>query len=161
MKDKNLNPVSLIITGVALVLLAVLLVQAAHRKAPFVPTPPPVTTTTASIPADSTSPATPTVSAQPISICYALTTTNKVSLKIITTDGQHATGSLTEALGQQKSSSGTLDGTLTSGSGGSSAVFTGQYTDTMSMASIPQTITLDQNQAQIGSLSIPRVACTQ
>lgn len=164
MKNNNLNPISLTITAVALIILTVLLVQAAHRKAPFVPTPPPVVTT-ANIPTinSGTSPTAPatTTTPQPISICYVSTGPNKASLKITTADGQHATGSLSETLGQQNPSSGTLDGTLTGSTDGSSAVFTGQYVDAMSITGTPKTITLGQNQAQIGSLTIPRVACAQ
>jgi hypothetical protein len=185
MKDKNLNPVSLIITGVALVLLAILLVQAAHRKAPFVPTPPPDTTTTASMPTDSTGSVTSAAPAQPVSVCYASTSANKASLKLTTSDGQTATGTLSVALAGKDVSNGTLSGTLTSNSGGTSAVFNGTYTNNqegMNNAN-EQIIQLNQNSANIGygemvasptggyiykdksainySLSLPRVTCTQ
>ena len=177
MKDKNLNPASLIITAVALVILVVLLVQAANRKEPFVPTPPSAAgTAAANLPDLSSDPtglsaalgqasnqtASTTPAQQPVSVCYALNSaSDTASLQLTTSDGQNATGTLSESSAQQPATNGTLEGTLAGNSDGTSATFTGQYIDAMSTATMPETITLGQTQAQIGSLTLPRVDCTQ
>ncbi len=164
MKDKNLNPVSLIITAVALVLLVGGLVWAAHHQSRFVPTPPPA----AAIVAPSDIPSGLPTQAGDIeqdsenqnntnnSVCYS-SSDGSTNLEITTTDGQNATGSLS-----QNGSSGALSGTLAGSSDGSTVIFNGQYVDALSVGNgTTETISLTQSQATVGSSTLSRVNCTQ
>ncbi len=169
MTEKKITTISLVITGLALAAIIVLLISAKHRMG------------AAGISGTATN------QDQPASVCYALHNetaggTDTATLKLTTTDGEHATGQFNVALAQKDASTGVLDGVI-SITGPSTALFDGHYVNMqegMNNTS-EQLIKLDQNEAQIGygemvqnadggydykdksavmySLSLPRVDC--
>jgi hypothetical protein len=164
MNDKKISPVSLVITGVALVLIVILVMYEKHHLVPFIPTPPPTyQTNTSSLtdltstPSDILSPQntldpsqdTSTTDQSQPSVCYY---NSNGYFKITVADGTTATAEV--GMGNQSTM---LSGTIavdTTNNGG--YVFSGQ--DSVGGGA---SVGFDSTHAQLGSLSIPRVDCTQ
>ncbi len=164
MEKNNITPISLIITGLAVIGFAALFINAKKQQEVAV---------------------TPTVDTSPSSLCYALNKKGDTAfLKLNTTDGGITiTGELATYPAEKDAMKGTLSGTATNVSG--DTVFDGQYANSAEgMNNISeQLIKLDETQAQIGygemveatdgtydykdktkvnySLSLPAVDCAQ
>ena len=137
MNNNTIRPVPLVITGLALVAISALLINA-HRH----------------LAVDTTQ----TATADAHSVCYILNKPtssghNDIAyLKLTSADsGQHATGELGVALAEKDTVQGTLSGTVVGNTDGS-AVFDGQYTNTGEGVDnvSEQMIHLDENQATLG-----------
>ena len=155
MKENKIQPASLIITVIGIILIIIAVIWSGHHQSRFVPTPPPKAAAPTIGLQDLAPQATDTSNQQPVSICYALNNTtangtDTVQLEITTVDGQTATGTFSTALAQKDASSGTLNGTLTAT--GTGAIFDGQYTSTQEgvNGSSEQLIELGQTEAKIG-----------
>ncbi|MDB5255293.1 MAG: hypothetical protein JWL92_669 [Candidatus Nomurabacteria bacterium] len=164
MEKNNITPISLIITGVAVIGFAALFISAKKQQDIAV---------------------TPAADTTPSSLCYVLNKNGDTAfLKLTTTDGGLTiTGDLATYPAQKDSMKGTLSGVATNVDG--DAVFDGQYANSAEgMNNISeQLIKLDPTQAQIGygemveaadgtydykdktkvtySLTLPAVDCTQ
>jgi hypothetical protein len=166
MEKTNINKSSLIITIVAIVGLAGLIIFEQHHLSRFVPTPPPVADATPSIPSGQTAP-----TSNP-SVCYYLNQPSKGGLgndieyfKLTIASGTTATGELGIAYAEKDAVNGALNGSIsadTANTGG--YVFTGQYMNSQEgIRSVRnETVNFDPAKAIVndgGNVAIPRVDC--